>query len=91
MPISLIRNATLIDGTGAAPLRDAAVLVKDGRIEQAGPRENIAVPPGAIDLDAGGGFILPGFIDARSRSSVPAMSSNPGCISCSRASISPAT
>ena len=64
MEISLVRNATLIDGTGAAPLRDAAVLVTDGRIEQAGPREKIAVPPGAIDIDAGGVCILPGFIDA---------------------------
>jgi imidazolonepropionase-like amidohydrolase len=65
MPLSLVRNATLIDGTGAAPLRDAAVLVNDGRIEAVGPRGSIAVSAGAIDdIDADGGCILPGFIDA---------------------------
>jgi imidazolonepropionase-like amidohydrolase len=65
MSISLIRNATLIDGTGGAPLRDAAVLVKDGRIEAVGQSASVAVPGGAIDeIDAAGGCILPGFIDA---------------------------
>ena len=65
MPTSLIHSATLIDGTGAPPVRDAAVLVTDGRIEAVGPRGSIAVPAGAIDdIDAAGGWILPGFIDA---------------------------
>jgi len=65
MAISLVRNATLIDGTGAAPLRDAVVLVKDGRIEAVGHADRIEVPPGAIDdIDAAGGCLLPGLIDA---------------------------
>jgi imidazolonepropionase-like amidohydrolase len=64
MATSLIRNATLIDGTGGPPLRDGAVLVKDGRIEAAGPRASIGVSPGAFeDIDADGGCVLPGFID----------------------------
>jgi imidazolonepropionase-like amidohydrolase len=64
MPVSLVSNGTLIDGTGGAPLRDATVLVKDGRIEAVGPRASIAVPAGAVeDIDADGGCILPGFID----------------------------
>jgi imidazolonepropionase-like amidohydrolase len=65
MAISLVHNATLIDGTGAAPIRDAAVVVKDGRIEAVGAAGTLAVPGGtAGDIDAGGGCILPGFIDA---------------------------
>ena len=29
----VLRGATLIDGTGAAPVRDAAIIVNDGRVE----------------------------------------------------------
>jgi imidazolonepropionase-like amidohydrolase len=57
-------NGTLIDGTGGAPVRDAAVLVRNGRIVAAGPRRRVAIPAGARLLDAGGGTILPGFINA---------------------------
>ena len=34
----LFVGATVIDGTGAAPQRDAAVLVNGARIEAVGPR-----------------------------------------------------
>ena len=65
MTMSLVRNGTLIDGSGAPPLRGAAVLVKDGRIHAIGPRAGIGVSPGSFeDIDAEGGCILPGFIDA---------------------------
>ena len=60
----LIRNGTLIDGTGKAPLADAAVLVKDNIIQQAGNVNSIRLPDEQInEIDAGGGFILPGMID----------------------------
>src|SRR5512142_2040723 len=64
MTFSLIRNGTLIDGTGKAALRDAAVLIKDNRIEAVGPAKTVR-PPGAsvTEIDAAGGTILPGFID----------------------------
>ncbi len=64
MAYALIRNGTLIDGTGAAPLADAAVLVKDNRIETVGKRDRIRLPDASVtEIDAGGGTILPGFID----------------------------
>lgn len=60
----LIRNGTLIDGTGAAPMRQAAILVKDNRIERIEAEPSIQLPEAEIlELDAAGGFILPGFID----------------------------
>ena len=34
---TLIGNGQLIDGNGGPPVRDAAVLVRDGRIVYAGP------------------------------------------------------
>jgi N-acyl-D-aspartate/D-glutamate deacylase len=31
--MTVLRGATLIDGTGAAPVRDATLVIQDGRIE----------------------------------------------------------
>jgi imidazolonepropionase-like amidohydrolase len=61
--MTTLYGATLIDGTGAAPVRDATIVLQDGRIESitsgaAGP------PPAAGDLvDARGLTVLPGLID----------------------------
>jgi imidazolonepropionase-like amidohydrolase len=64
MTYQLIRNGTLIDGTGAAPLTDAAVLVKDNRIHAVGKANSIRLPDAqTTEIDAKGGFILPGMID----------------------------
>ena len=60
----LIRNGTLIDGNGGEPLRDAAVLVEQNRIQAVGPAHSLPAPGGDLaEIDARGGFILPGFID----------------------------
>jgi len=58
-----VLGATLIDGTGADPLADAAVVVEGGRIAAAGRTADIAVPRSAERIDAGGRFLLPGLID----------------------------
>ncbi|MFZ5814271.1 MAG: amidohydrolase family protein [Bacillota bacterium] len=64
MPHLLIHNATLIDGTGAPPVPNGAVLLEGNRIKAVGPMAAIAQPAGEVTrLDAGGGFILPGLID----------------------------
>lgn len=58
-----ITGATLVDGTGAAPVRDAVVVVHDGRIMAAGPRARVAVPAGARVIDGQGKWIIPGLWD----------------------------
>lgn len=64
MPYSLIYNGTLIDGTGGEPLLNAAILIKDNEIVAVGKEESISIPDEEIKkIDAGGMFILPGFID----------------------------
>jgi imidazolonepropionase-like amidohydrolase len=55
-------GATLVDGTGAAPVPNATVVVRDGRIECAG--RDCRVPAGAAVTDLSGKWILPGLIDA---------------------------
>src|SRR4051812_4037907 len=54
----LIKNGTVIDGTGA-PRREADIAVKDGRIAEIG---KISVSAAKI-IDASGAVVAPGFID----------------------------
>jgi len=56
-------GATLLDMTDAPPTKDSVVLVRDGRIEAAGPRELVTIPPAAARVDVGGKTILPGLWD----------------------------
>jgi imidazolonepropionase-like amidohydrolase len=56
-----IVGATLIDATGAAPVKDAVVIVRNGRIAAAGPRASTAIPQGMQVLDAKGKTLLPGL------------------------------
>ena len=57
-------GATLIDGTGAEPIRDAVVVVRDGRIEAAGSASSVAIPVGAEMIDLTGRTVIPGLINA---------------------------
>ncbi len=57
-------GATLVDGTGRPPIRDSAVLLRDGRIECAGARADCPVPAGVEVTDLAGRFITPGLVDA---------------------------
>ena len=55
----------LIDGTGAAAIPDASVVIQDGRITYAGPAASApAIPREARRIDARGGSILPGLVEA---------------------------
>ncbi len=63
--ITLITHAQLIDGTGAPPVPDAALVIRDGRIVYAGPAVAAPpVPPEAERIDARGGTIMPGLVEA---------------------------
>jgi imidazolonepropionase-like amidohydrolase len=57
-------GGTLVDGTGAAPVPNAVVVVQEGRISCAGPRTGCPVPEGARVLDAAGHWVTPGLVDA---------------------------
>lgn len=58
-----ITNATLIDGTGAAPVADAVVVIEGDRITAVGPRAKVKIPKGATVVDAKGKTVLPGLWD----------------------------
>ncbi|MDZ4288568.1 MAG: amidohydrolase family protein [Prosthecobacter sp.] len=62
---TVIRNGQLIDGTGRPAIPDAEVVVQDGRITYAGPAVSApTLPHGVRTLDAQGGSILPGLVEA---------------------------
>jgi imidazolonepropionase-like amidohydrolase len=62
--VVVLRAARMFDGTGAAPITDAVVVVTDDKITAAGPASSVSVPAGARVVDLGAATILPGFIDS---------------------------
>ena len=57
-------GGVLIDGTGGTPIQDSVVIIDDqGRIEAAGPRRAVMVPPGSEVIQVDGMTVLPGLID----------------------------
>src|ERR1700730_6508908 len=62
---TIITNGQLVDGTGRAAVRDAALVIEDGRLTYAGPvSEAPRVAPGSRRTDARGGTIMPGLVEA---------------------------
>lgn len=62
-PVALV-GATLIDGTGAAPIAGATVVIRAGKIECAGSKASCPVPEGMAVTDLSGLWIMPGIVDA---------------------------
>ena len=61
-PPVAIRAGALLDGTGAAPLRHAVIVIRGERIEAVGAA--VPIPAGARVIDLSAYTLLPGFIDA---------------------------
>ncbi len=62
---TVIRNGQLVDGTGAAPVSDGLLVIEDGFITYAGSAvEGPTLQPEAKAIDANGGTIMPGLVEA---------------------------
>ncbi len=62
---TIISHGLLIAVTGAAAVRDGVVVAREGRIEYAGPAAGAPrVEPDAKRIDACGGTIMPGLVEA---------------------------
>ncbi len=57
-------GATIIDGTGSAPVGGGVILARGGIIEAVGPSAGVVVPEGAEIIDLEGRWIVPGFINS---------------------------
>jgi imidazolonepropionase-like amidohydrolase len=59
----VLKNARLIDGTGAAPVAGATIVIRGNRIEAVNSRSEGDFPPDAEIIDVAGMTVLPGLID----------------------------
>ena len=62
--VVVLRAARLIDGTGAAAIDKAVIIVDDNKITSVGPAGAVNLPANAKVIDLGDVTLLPGFIDA---------------------------
>jgi imidazolonepropionase-like amidohydrolase len=66
--VAIFKGFTLI-GNGA-PLRDAGMIVTDGRITWVGPAAKMKIPPGGTARDLTGKFVMPGMINLHGHVSI---------------------
>src|SRR5438132_10213099 len=60
----VLRADRLIDGTGAVPIKDGAVLIEARRLSYVGAAAGLPRAAGAEEMHYPGATILPGLIDA---------------------------
>ena len=65
-------GATLIDGTDRAPVPNATILVRDGRIVAAGSASSVQIPSGTERVALDGKTVIPGIINAHGHVTSPA-------------------
>lgn len=63
-PVRAFTGATLIDGTDRAPIPNATIVVRAGRIVAAGPSSSTAIPAGAERTALDGKTVIPGLVNA---------------------------
>jgi imidazolonepropionase-like amidohydrolase len=70
---TLLTAARLLDGTGSAPVAQAALLIDDGRVAKMGHAAEVRAPEGApVDRkEYGDATILPGLVDAHTHLVAP--------------------
>jgi imidazolonepropionase-like amidohydrolase len=54
----------LFDGTGSAPIDNATIVVRDGRVAAVGPAAQVTIPSGAERVALTGKTVIPGLINA---------------------------
>lgn len=64
--VLVFTNATLVDGTGAAPRPNTTIVVVGERIAAVGGHGTAAPPPGVRVVDLRGRYVLPGLWDVHS-------------------------
>jgi imidazolonepropionase-like amidohydrolase len=64
--VTVIRNGSLIDGTGAKPLKNAVIIVEEAKIAAVGKEGDVNVPRSVrkTEVNAEGMTVMPGLIDS---------------------------
>jgi imidazolonepropionase-like amidohydrolase len=61
--VKVLKNFTLIDGTGNPAIADVAMVIENGRITRIGSTQRLTPPAGAQVIDLSGKFVMPGIIN----------------------------
>ena len=67
----LIKNVTLIDGTGTTPLKNMAVLIENGKFSRISNAEKITAINGARIIDGDGKTMIPGIVGVHNHLHIP--------------------
>src|SRR5262245_58636254 len=59
--VTVLRGATLIDGSGAAPQSNVTIVIENGRLRDIGT--GVTAPAGATVIELAGKFVVPGIIN----------------------------
>jgi imidazolonepropionase-like amidohydrolase len=62
--VKAFTGARVIDGTDRAPIDNATILVRDGRVSAVGPAASVTVPAGAERVSLAGKTVIPGLVNA---------------------------
>jgi len=60
--VIVLQHVRVIDGTGAAPLEDQAIVISGGKIAAVGSLAAITIPAGSKTLDLSGYTVMPGLV-----------------------------
>src|SRR6478736_9429451 len=71
MTAVVYRDATIFDGTGAAPSAGMSLVVDGDRIVDVVETGRLVVPEGAEVVDLAGRFVIPGLIDSHQHLATP--------------------
>jgi cytosine/adenosine deaminase-related metal-dependent hydrolase len=61
--VRVLKDFTLIDGTGRPAVAHSAMIIDNGRIRWVGPVAQLQVPASAEVVDLAGKFVMPGLIN----------------------------
>lgn len=75
-PVIALTHVRVIDGTGAAAREDQTIVIRDGKIEWAGPAAEAKINGAAKILDLNGYTVLPGLVGMHNHMFFP-MGGNP--------------
>jgi imidazolonepropionase-like amidohydrolase len=62
--VKAFTGARVIDGTDRAPIDNATIVVRDGRVTAVGPAARVTVPDGAQRVALAGKTVIPGLVNA---------------------------
>ncbi len=61
--LTVLEHATVIDGSGRAPIADATIVIAGDKIREIGPASQVKAPANAQTVDLSGKTIMPGIIN----------------------------